>query len=1319
MRRAVKIAAWAATSLLTVLLVVVAAAWIAGNTNAGRAWIERSVARLSSNHVRLAGLSGSFPSAVDLATLQLADEHGVWLTAEHVSLRWSPLALLARRLAIDRLELGRLVIERRPAGEPRSTRHSSPSLPRVDIARLSIAALELAPGLAGLRASLTAQGTAHIRSVRDAAAQLTLHRIDSPGDYVLDLRSGAQRIDASIHLVEPADGALANLLGMPGLGAVAVDATLQGPRRAGRLNIDAHAGALQALAQGSLDLVQRTGDLVYRMDAPAMAPRADLSWESLRLYGRWQGSLASPHATAQLRIERLQLPQAGGLSALDASVKADGARMTAEAVAKGLVLPGPEPRLLADSPLRAQATMLLNEDAHPWQLTVEHRLFSLRTSGVSGQRLHATFALRLPELAPFAALAAERASGRAQLQGTVEGSGSDTQLEMSGDLELATGATLMTSILAGRSHIELKGRMSAGSVDIERLALTGANLEVSAQGDAQRGTAGERRALRSIRARYAANLKDMQALSPALGGTLALTGEAEGPIRSLSARLQLTSRLSVRQRPAETLKASLEAQGLPSRPSATLEAQGHLAGAPLALDASLERAASGAFHIAVRRAEWKSARMEGDLTTGAHLTPGRGQLRFSMARLEDLESLLGASIKGSLAGNLALRPVSGRTHAEGELAAKGIAAGGVQGDASLTVWGPPDGLALHLKARSPNLGGQPVDFDGAARLDVAARALRLEQVEAHYRGQTLRLLAPARVVFAHGIAIERLRLGMQKAVLEVSGTVSPALDVQASVHQVDAALIDAFAPGVLAQGHCDAEARLRGTTGAPTGIVTLAATGLRPIAAQDLPPADLHATAHLEERSVRLDARLTAGRDSQIALTGTMPLGEGALDLRVTGKVQAALLDPLLEARGDRLTGMLTLNATVIGAARSPQLAGTADLLHGDLRDYVRGVHLSNITAHLSGSEAALRLETLTARAGGGEMSATGRIGVLEPKLPVSLHLTARKAQPIASDILTANLDADLEVDGTLRERIDLAGTINVNRAVIGIPNALPPQVAVLDVRRPGQAPPPAPQRRLIVGLDVRLHAPREILVQGRGLNAELGGDLHITGTTAAPSVSGGFEMMRGTFALASTKLSFSSGKVSFNGAGLNGRIDPTLDFTASTTSADATTTLHIGGLADAPQFSLSSSPPLPQDEILARLLFGESASQLTALQVAQIGAALASLSGVGGSGPNPLVRVQKALGLDVLSVGGATNTAGTAAQGMGATVEAGRYVSNRVFVAAKQSTTGYSQVEVDVDLSRHLKLETRLGNGTATAQGTTPENDPGSSIGMSYQFQY
>ena len=116
-------------------------------------------------------------------------------------------------------------------------------------------------------------------------------------------------------------------------------------------------------------------------------------------------------------------------------------------------------------------------------------------------------------------------------------------------------------------------------------------------------------------------------------------------------------------------------------------------------------------------------------------------------------------------------------------------------------------------------------------------------------------------------------------------------------------------------------------------------------------------------------------------------------------------------------------------------------------------MHLADITAHLVANQGTLRVASLSARAPPGELSMTGTIGVLQPKVPVDLQLTMKNAQPITSDILSANLSADLKVQGTLRERIDFSGKINLNRTVVGIPNGLPPEVAVLDVRRPGEAP--------------------------------------------------------------------------------------------------------------------------------------------------------------------------------------------------------------------------------------------------------------------------
>ncbi len=1318
MRRALRIGAWTLGAMWLLIVLLAGGVLVAGNTTGGRILIERTVARLAHDRMRLTGLSGSFPVAIDLARLQLSDDHGVWLTAEHISLRWSPLALLARHIEVEHLQIGRLDIERRPITAP-SRSSTGTRVPRLDLDRLSINALELGPELAGVHATLAIRAIVHARSLTDTDVSLTARRIDAPGDYRVSLHADPARVAAHLGLKEHAGGALANLLRLPDLGELSVEAKLTGPRSAARLHVAGMAGSLSALAQGTLDLDRAAADLDFGVHAAAMAPAATLAWDRLSLQGRWNGTLTAPQADAGLELEGLRLASATGVRSLSAQLNAAGGVLGVHAVAEGLVVPGREPRVLSEAPLRIEARARLDAASRPIELTVDHRLFALAAQAVLRPPLRATFNLRLPDLAPLAAVAGEKLHGKAQLHGTFEGSSTDTRLDLEAATEVANDETLISRMLAGSSHLHLTGALKEHTLELQRLTLQGPILSLAASGSARRGEPDAAHALESLQARCEAHIANLGVLSPALSGTLTLRGAADGPATSFAGELQLVSSLSIRGSPRGTIEASLRARGLPSLASASVEARGDLAGAPLRLDASLERVAGDAFHLGVRRAGWKSVQVNGDLTTAADMTAGHGGLRLTIARLEDLDALLGTNLRGRIAGNLALRPVGKGTYMHLALDAENLVAAGVPAEARLTGSGTLDSTNLRLTLRSANLRGKPASLESAAHLNLSAHVLQLERLEARYQAQALRLLAPSRISFADGVGVSDMKFGMQHAVLELQGNLSP-LDLHAAAHRIDASLVNAFVPGVLAQGSLNVEARVAGTTSAPSGLVTLDVSQLRLSAGRDLPALDAHATARLAGGSAQLDVHVAGGKDSRVSLTGTAPLGkEGALDLKVKGKLDAAFADPLLEARGDRLSGAVSIDATVNGALKSPEVQGSMDLAHGDFRDYVQGAHLSNIAAHLTAQQGNLKLESLTAHAGPGELTLTGEVSLTQPNLPISGRLTAKHAQPVTSDILNASLDADVKVEGSARERVDVSGTITVNRAVIGIPNALPPQVAVLDVRRPGQAPPAPPARELVIGLDLALHAPREIRVQGRGLNAELGGNLHIGGTTASPTVSGGFDMVRGTFALASTRLDFTHGRVSFSGTGLAGKLDPTLDFTAQATVTDSTVMLHITGLADSPQFELSSTPPLPQDEILARLLFGESASQLSALQLAQIGAALASLSGVGGSGPNPLVRVQKALGLDVLSVESGSNGGTQGAQSTGTILEAGRYVSNRVFVAARQSTTGFSQVEVDVDLSKHLKLQTRLGNGTATTQGITPENDPGSSVGMVYQFQY
>ena len=505
-------------------------------------------------------------------------------------------------------------------------------------------------------------------------------------------------------------------------------------------------------------------------------------------------------------------------------------------------------------------------------------------------------------------------------------------------------------------------------------------------------------------------------------------------------------------------------------------------------------------------------------------------------------------------------------------------------------------------------------------------------------------------------------------------------------------------------------ARLTGSTARPAGTITVTAAGLRlrQGPGRALPAATLDARAVLDGAAARIDARLAAGA-SRLAVNGSAPLSAaGPLDLRATGNLDLAMLDPLLAAQGRRVRGRVALDAAVAGTARVPRIGGTAQLSGGEVQDIAQGIHLTNLTALLQAEGDTIRLVRLDAAAGAGTIAARGTVGAFAPGIPIDLTLTARNARPLASDLLSAQLNADLTLRGQLQGQLAAAGTVFIQRAEIHVPEKLPPSIAVLDVRVPGQKTPPPPAPPPDVALNLTLRAPEQIFVRGRGLDAELGGTVHVGGTLAHPLPNGGFHLRRGTFSLAGTTLTFGQGEISFNGAGLT---DPSLDLQATTSNATTTATLTVGGTARAPKITLSSVPELPQDEILAQLLFNRSANQLGPFQLAEIAAALASFSGVAPGAADPLAGVRGTLGLDRLSVGSDSNG--------NATVEAGRYVARNVYVGARQAASGTgSQAVVQVDIAKGLKLQGTVGNGTSSATGSNTESNA-TSIGLQYQFEY
>ena len=1339
MQKTLKILAWMLGALIGLPLLVAAFFFFAANTDWGRSLAERAVGGLSGGRLAISGIGGHFPDNVNVARLELRDGAETWLIADDVALQWSPSRLVHKHLQIQLARAGRVQLLRQPPS-PAKRQSESNELPGpIDLERFEVDRLDIGEPIAGAPMSVTVRASAHAASLQQADVALSASRIDAPGTYEFTGRIDALVLKADLAVDEPEHGLIAGLAGMSDLGALSARISIDGPREREATRFSLSAGALRSEGQGVLNFVGRTVDVDVTARAPAMAPRADLKWKSVSLTAHVHGPFDGPDANGKLRIDELTIGN-GRVRSVQADLEGNRGAVVLRAALERLRLPGSNPALFEAAPVEVRADVRLDDPARPVTFAVSHPVLLLQGNASTRGDVHGAATVTAPALAPLAALAGIDLRGRTTLDVQVARRDKTIELQIAGPVTVTGGEAPLPALLGDAAKIDIAATVEGEDMVVKHAQIEGKTLRISAQGSLRRET---------LEVDWKVVLSDLSVLAPSVSGRIEEQGRLHGARDDFSLAADATGEIGTHGFAPGPFRASVGLSGLPASPSGKIDATGTLDGAPLQLALGFERARDGALPVKLEHAEWKSAHAEGEVTLRAGDRQPQGKIDVRIGDLDDLRPWIGEPVEGALTGSATFASTHGRAQArlsidaralsvQGsridhltvsgtvddptsrpvaalQIAGDGISSGDISGQVRLEANGPQDALKLKVTSALHHATQGDVPLEATATLDAKARQIAIATLQAQYRGQPVQLLAPVRISLRDGVAVDRLRIGMQQAVFEAAGRISPALDATASVRNVTPALARTFDVEIQADGTLTADARLTGTLREPRGSVKLAASGLRMRtgSARSLPPASIAATADLEAQSARVEATVSAGTRVRLEASGRVPFSAaGPLDVRARGTVDATVLNPILEVNGRRVKGKATLDVAASGTFSAPKIDGNLRLADGELQDYALGAQLTKIEAVLEASGDTVRIVTLTAQAGPGTVSATGSIGVFASGRPVDVKITANNARPLATDLLTADMDANITLSGTAETKLQASGSVTVRRADIKIPKALPPTVAVLDVRRPGQKEPPPPPTPPgpVIGLDLKIDAPRAVFVRGRGLDAEMGGELRVTGTTTSPQISGGFDMRRGLFDLGGASLNFTTGKVSFTGTGLTQKIDPTLDFQAQSTSNEITATLSVTGYADAPRIALTSTPELPQDEILARLLFGTSVKQLSPLQLAQIASAVATITGVGGD--NPLNAIQKSLGLDRLSAG-STPTGGT-------TIEAGRYVADRVYVGAKQNTQGGTQAQVQVDLTKNLKLQATLGmGGTVPVQGTTPDNDPGSSVGLSYQFEY
>lgn len=1063
------------------------------------------------------------------------------------------------------------------------------------------------------------------------------------------------------------------------------------------LTLDARAvrldGAVTLGADGWPRAARLTGDIAAPTGGPVPLPAggdevridgAELSLSYDAAAGEaWQGELAvreleSPDLSAiELALAAegtLRPPEDGAPGRVTADLRIDGdglgLRDAALAAALGPELVGTlRLAYTGGGPLRVEGMDLSGAD---YALTGDVAL-----SGLSaGFEAEVDAALAAESLARFGPLAGRDLGGAAELEvaGRVTPLSGAFDLEIAGEgRDIATGEALADRLLAGLSRLDVVATRDEGGLTLRRLGLDTPALALDAEGSA---------ASDGSRLTYGAELKDLSRLSPdgRGAGRATLTGEAtlDGTALaalSVSGTLQGPDgdRARVPLGAAETLRLSegeltVALDGLAgtwqvaarldgataadvSAEALRLDGDGTLTAAE---DTPLPRAAAGRLEMTAAGLDARDAALASALGDRLVLET---QLEYGAEVGLALSDLTLRSDAARLAGELALTPPFATPAARVDLALEtgplarfsGLAGRALGGSATATLTGDADAgaetfdVTLDAALRDARLGSPPLDALLGREATLSLAAQRTDEGR---------------------IAVPRLRLESAGLSARVSGDESAA-DYALRVADV----------GVLAPDFSG--------------------------------PATLDGTARAVAEGWRVDADATGPGGSAARIDGTVGNDFG-LDLSARGAAPLGLANVLLAPR--RLEGQADFDLRLAGPPRLSSVSGRVTTDDAQLSLPAVRMTLDPIRAEVALSQGRARLD-LTAEPDTGGRLTLGGSTELGPPFDGDLEIDLDRVGLRDPRLYETRVNGTLTVQGPLAGGATIAGRLSLPGAEVRVPSSgVTPLGALPEVRH--VAPPPAVRRTLSYAglgtsgeteraeagraarpypLDLEIDAPARIFVRGRGLDAELGGTLRITGTTAAPIPQGGFELIRGRLDLLGQRFRLSEGV-----ARIEGDFTPYLRLVVTTERDDVTVSIILEGQADSPEVRFTSQPPLPEDEVLAQLLFGRGVEDLSALQLVQLANGVATLAG---RGNGAFAALRTGLGVDDLDI--------TQSEEGGAAVRAGTYLSENIYTDVTVESGGRSEINLNLDLSPDVTVR----------GGVSTEGD--SRLGIFYERDY
>jgi autotransporter translocation and assembly factor TamB len=440
--------------------------------------------------------------------------------------------------------------------------------------------------------------------------------------------------------------------------------------------------------------------------------------------------------------------------------------------------------------------------------------------------------------------------------------------------------------------------------------------------------------------------------------------------------------------------------------------------------------------------------------------------------------------------------------------------------------------------------------------------------------------------------------------------------------------------------------------------------------------------------SEHFEARLTWPLDFSVSPFSFSIPTDAPLEGSFAGDMRLDRLAVLLGLQDQPVKGMLDVDLQFDGTVQDPGITGRILVNEGEYENSRTGTVLSPV--HIDISARTPRLQILDARSGDGESGTIRADGWLDidPQQKFPLHMVIRleKAKILRLDAAQATLSGTLVLEGPLRGA-KLSGRLNMDSADFQIPDRLPDSITEIEVieinkkESTAQTPRIREKSDIPLGLDIIVVSSGRTFVRGRGLDSEWEGEVRLSGKASQPSITGTVSLVRGRAAFLGKDFSLRRGTITLNG---DFPPSPFIDVTAEAEANEITARLDVIGMPSSLEFKLGSSPPLPADEILSRLLFGSSARNISPMQAIQLADALNNLRG---GGMDLMGRSRKFLGVDRLSVKKTGEELGDTA------LSAGKYISEDVYIEVEKGISPESgKASVKWDVTPHITVDSEAG---------------------------